>query len=205
MKLTDSSRLRGPLAAAALAIATGAGLIYWTYAERVVAEAALRDESARLAQARARHVKARQTDSTARELIHQLEILRAGGRLNPPDRRGWQNHFLSLQDTLALDKLDWEITPLHPFDDRPTGTPGSEPANASALVATTLKLRGELGHEAHLLQLLERPSAAPRALFVPRYCRLSRAAAVPGPTLTVDCEIDWISLRLPDEKIISAD
>ncbi len=189
MTLPLATRLRSTLVAALIGLAAGAALLGWAHTARRAAEAAVAHESRQLAEARRRHADALRSDAARREALRQLEILRHAGLLVAADRHAWQRHLVALQARLRLDGLDWEISPLRADTDAAT------PPAPGALVAATLRLRGEIAHEGQLLQLLARPPEARHGLFVPRRCRLARAAD--SPALAVDCEIDWISLQLP--------
>lgn len=199
--LPDLRRLQGPLVAGALAIVTSASLIAWTNTERDTTEALLRKEMAQLAEAREQHAETRQTDTDARTALRQLSALQTAGLLTPADRQGWQTHLHTLRQTFQLDRLDWEISPLQPF----TPDDPAVLAKPTALVASTLRLHGEVAHEEQLLRLIQRPPANRAGLFVARHCRLARraldATEARPPALSIDCEIDWISLRLPDQVL----
>ena len=193
------ARLRRPLITGALALLAGGVLLQWSQAEHDGAEAALRQHSARLTQARASHQAARETDAAARNGLRQLEVLRGAGLLGTPDRQAWQQHLLRLQAKLQLEKIEWELSPFKPAAAQGHGAPSEPP---SALHLSTLHIKGELAHEGRLIPLLERPGNASEGLFLPRRCRLTRSQPVPDttdtPTLAADCEIDWLFLRLAD-------
>lgn len=193
------ARLRRPLITGTLALLAGGALLLWSQAEHDAAEAALRQHSARLAQARAAHQAARDADAAARNGLLQLETLRGAGLLDAPDRQAWQQHLLTLQAELQLEKLEWELGPFKPTAAQNHGAPSRPP---SALLLSTLHIKGEIAHEGRLLPLLGRPGNSSEGLFLPRRCRLARSQPVPDvadtPTLAADCEIDWIFLRLPD-------
>lgn len=192
------ARLRRPLIIGALALLAGGSLLLWSQTEHAAAEAALRQHSARLTQARAMHQAARTADAAARDGLQQIETLRKAGLLNAPDRQAWQQHLLGQQGRLGLEKLKWEIGPFKPFEAQGHGAP-AEPH--SALHSTTLHLKGDLAHEGRLLPLLEQPGGSTNGLFLPRHCRLTRSQPEPdsadSPALAADCEIDWLYLRLP--------
>ena len=193
------ARLRRPLITGVLALLAGGALLSWSQAEHNDAEAALRLNTTRLAQARALHQAAREADAAARDGLRQLATLRSAGLLNAPDRHAWQQHLLGLQGQAGQEKLEWEIGPFMPAAAQDHGTPAE---HASALRLATLHLKGRLAHEGRLLPLLERPGSAGGGLFLPRHCRLARSQPAPdsadSPVLTADCEVDWIFLRLPD-------
>ncbi len=198
LPLPDPRRQQGPLVAVALAVVASASLLAWTNTQRNTAEALLREENARLAEARAQHAETRRTDTETRTALRQLSALQTAGLLTPADRQGWQTHLQKLRQEFTLDRLDWEISPLKPFapdDPAPLAKP-------TALVASTLHLHGKIAHEEQLLRLIQRPPANRAGLFVPRHCRLTRSApdeaGAQAPALSIDCEIDWISLRLPN-------
>jgi len=199
MKLPDSGRLRLPLFAGAISLVASAALVYWSHAGRLAAETTLHQQRARLAQTHARHQEALETDATTRRTLHQLNILRSAGFLAPPDRHAWQTYLQARKSSYKLEKLDWEISPLKPY------TRTEPDTSPTALVATTLRLRGDVAHEGQLLAFLEHPTRTPSGLFLPRHCHIARTTATEPPTrtataaLTVDCEIDWISLNLPDK------
>jgi len=203
MKRLPANRLHGPLAALALAALTGASLIYWSHAERAAAEAELGQQHARLAQARASHAAAARLKAETDEALRQWDALQASGRLSPPDRHAWQRHVLAQHEQLGLDRLDWEIGPLHPLDDDAAHAARGEtdPRRTSTLAAATLRLRGEIRHEDQLIAILERPPIAAQALILPRRCQLSRTASdgtsPTGSALAIDCEIAWAGLRRP--------
>ena len=190
---------RRPLIAGTLAILAGAALLLWSQAERDAADALHRQHTTRLTQARAMHQAAREADTTARNGLRQLETLRGTGLLDAPDRQAWQAHLLRLQGKLQLDKLEWE---LGPFASAATEANSPSAGPPSALRVSTLHLKGEVAHEGRLLPLLERPGNSTNGLFLPRRCRLAHKQPAPDtdgtPTLSADCEIDWIFLRLPD-------
>jgi len=189
-------RLRLPLIAGALA-AAGAALMLWSQAERDNAEASLRQHTTRLTQARAMHQAARETDTTAREGLRQIEVLRGQSLLDTPDRRAWQAHLLALRGRLQLDKLEWELGPFAPAA-RQDNAPST--AQPSALRVSTLHLKGEIAHEGQLLALIDRPGSASAGLFLPRRCRLAPSLpteTTDAPALAIDCEIDWLFLQLP--------
>lgn len=192
------AHLGRPLIAGALALLAGGALLAWSQAEHNDAEATLRQHTNRLTQARAMHQAAREADAAARNGLRQIETLRAAGMLEAPDRQAWQQHLLGLQSKLGLDKLKWELGPFRPAAAQEHGAP-NEPT--SALRLATLHLTGAVAHEGRLLPLLERPDNSNKGLFLPRRCRLALGPPVPDatdtPTLTADCEIDWIFLRLP--------
>jgi len=202
MKLSAPGRLRRPILAAAIALCAAAALLAWSHTERFAAETMLKQEDTRLNQARSNHLEAQRTDTETRHALRQLDALRNAGLLTPPDRHAWQTHLLAVQNAFGLDKLDWEISPLQPLEDKETaaiGQPESTARAATNLIGATLKLRGTIAHEEQLLHLLERPPTARQGLFIPRSCRISRILADTATSaLAVDCEIDWISLRLPD-------
>lgn len=198
LPLPDPRRLQGPLVAGALAIVTSASLLAWTNTERNTAEALLREENARLAEARAQHAEISRTDTETRTALRQLTALQTAGVLTPADRQGWQTHLQKLRQAFTLDRLDWEISPLNPFvPDDPALL-----AKPTALVTSTLHLHGKIAHEEQLLRLIQHPPATRTGLFVPRHCRLTRSApdetGAHAPALSIDCKIDWISLRLPE-------
>lgn len=187
------ARLRRPVIAGALAILAGGALVLWSQAERDHAEAALRQHSARLTQARAALQSAREIDAAARHGLQQIQTLRGTGLLDAPDRQAWHHHLLGLQRKLGPGRLEWELSPFKPTSAEDT---------ASALRHTTLHLQGEVAHEGRLLALLERPGGVSNGLFLPRRCRLLRIQPEPDapgtPGLALDCEIDWIFLPLPE-------
>ena len=104
----------------------------------------------------------RETDTAARNGLHQIEALRGQGLLDTPDRRAWQAHLLGLQGKLQLDKLEWELGPFAPAASRDDAPSTSQ---ASALRRSTLHLKGEIAHEGQLLALLDQPPGSASGSF----------------------------------------
>ncbi|MBL0284456.1 MAG: hypothetical protein IPQ01_11495 [Zoogloea sp.] len=154
MKLPDSGRLRLPLFAGAISLVGSAVLVYWSHAERLAAETMLHQQRARLAQTHARHQEALETDATTRRTLHQLNT-RAAPVFSPRQTAMPGKLHAGSQEQLQTGKAGLEISPLKPYS---RTEPDTSP---TALVATTLRLRGEVAHEGQLLAFLEHPTRTP--------------------------------------------
>ena len=204
MKLREDLALLRPTLLLATALLL-AGLFAALFAH--VRAADLRQEheqvSARLrtAQARLGRIEVEAGEIRAATLL--LQDLAARGILGEERRQAWLDQLRRIREARRLFDLQWELQASRPLEtDSAAGEVGDVRVRASRL-----HIRMPLLHEEDLLHFLEDARGQVQAYVRPRRCAIAWApppndpeTTALQPRLLAECELDLITLALPEAR-----
>jgi hypothetical protein len=157
-----------------------------------MASAAQSRQQSAMAQLRQAQKALAQANADAEEIadrltdLQSLSSLRETGQI---DLIHWQEHLESAGQKMGIQRTVMQFSPPEP-------APGE--AGAPRFQQRRLELQLGLLHEGEFLQMIDFIQTYPRALAVPRQCRLARVHNGPTDTfitLQANCTVDWFSYR----------
>ncbi|MFN4325685.1 MAG: hypothetical protein ACK4FP_07330 [Azonexus sp.] len=192
----DLRKLALPILIALALFGTAGALAWWT--QENTRQAGL--ERQRAAEAKSRlEQRLRQFHSEELDLktrLQSLQRLQGSGILGDEQRLDWLEQLRDTQRALRLPGMKYEFAAQTPL-------PGNIPGGP-AWFNSPLRLQLRLVHEGDLLDFLDRIQQQAKALVIVRSCKLAPPS---GPTerpdtptgLTAECELDWLTARLPNQ------
>lgn len=188
----DLVKLRLPLIAAILLLATGLLLAWWSFADVRQAEQE-RDAAARRKDLIAQRLQ--QVRSEEREIKERTQLFQqwqTTGLIGEEKRLEWTEMLRAIQQELRIPGMIYEFGVQAPLE-KVQGT-------AYAWFASPMHLQLQLLHEGDLLDFLSRVEKKAQALVLIRECTLSRAPKVDEPRTTTaqlkaDCDLQWLTVR----------
>lgn len=198
MKFTadDFSRQKWPLLGAMLLITAGlAAPLLALKAEQTAA--ALR--TAAKAERNEFDGKLKRVRNEEREIKEKSALfaaLQTRGILGEEQRLEWIELLRDIREKRRLIDLQYEISPRRPLE-------GPMP-DSGHFFASAMRLQLKLLHEEDLTRLLNDLRQHAKALILVRECAIFRTAREADPRFTAplqaECQIDWVTLRVPPSK-----
>ena len=202
MRRGDWRVLRGAMICLGLALlvsALSSATSYYFYRE---AEAEFSRNKARFETERQRYLALGQQAGLLKTHYPAFDALYRRGVAGPEQRLNWIETLRQAGPALGLARLEYEIGARRALgpDDRPDHGPGH---SAYRVYKSQLRLGLGLLHEADLLRLFDYLDLHARGHYTVKTCRLQPVANMirmaPGmANLTVDCELAWLTINLPD-------
>jgi hypothetical protein len=200
LQLRDIRRIRGPLAAAAVALVVGATTIVlgqrWEGRLQVAHEAAL--AAADAAQTKADGAVADRANVATYKSVY--DDLRRRGVIGIEQRLPWVEYFTDTSLSGNPVDMTLQIAPRRTLEDAP---PTSEPLEGLQFYASKFTLESKLLHDIDALRLLDKLRKVQGASIL-RQCDLKRASDSANSStpylMTMSCEGDIITLDKPAEN-----
>jgi hypothetical protein len=182
-----------PLAAVALMVAAGAGLIVWTKKEQAVAAQQLAGARGERAQAQERLKRIADEEREVNEKLAVYQRLKALRILGEEQRLEWADAMTRIRNGRELLDLRYLVE-----RQRSLASVAGKPANVD-FFASTMKVDIALLHEGDLLAFLNDLRESGNAYYSVRRCGITRTGqAATGativPRLRAECDIDLITI-----------
>jgi len=193
----DFRRIGLSLAAAAVMIAAGGGIVF---ASMQLHQAEKKNKVAaqsRQTESKGKLSRARDEELEIKNKIARFSDLSGRGIIGDEHRLDWIEQIRRIQEARKLIDVQYEIAPQQTLD---AGIlPGS--SGNYAFFASTMQLRLKLLHEDDLLNFLSDLRETAHAHLRVRSCDVERLPKASGdskgipPQLGAECTIDWITIR----------
>lgn len=109
-------------------------------------------------------------------------LQRARSIIGPENHQAWTNGLASLEATHRSTPAEVEWLPSRPLSQGP----------GFVLMGSPMRLRLQLRHEEELLKLIDQFQRVESAWVRPTRCTVRRQPPGSFPSLTADCQFDWI-------------
>jgi hypothetical protein len=182
-----------PLLAVVIMLAAGAGLIFWTKKEQVVAAQQLAGARGERAEAQERLKRIAEEEREVSEKLAVYQRLKALRILGDEQRLEWADAMTRIRNGRELLDLRYIVERQRSL----ASVPG-KPANVD-FFASTMKVDIALLHEGDLLAFLRDLRESGNAYYSVKRCSITRTGQVATgtsivPRLRADCDIDLITI-----------
>lgn len=198
MKLTpqDWKVLRNPLIGFGVALIVLTLLVSYVESRRNEAVQALQTQQAQLNQARQRFQTSGQEKETITKYLPIYQRMIKDGFIGEERRIEWVDNLRNIHQQYKLFNINYSIGTQEEYKPSFALNVGT-----FSLHRSVMKLELAMLHEGDLLTLIEALDQEQTAPFILRQCEITRLsgakANVLAPTLTANCELDWLTIREP--------
>jgi hypothetical protein len=195
----DFKHLQVPIIVAAALVLVGAATVAAMY--KWTAQVKLQSVSAQMArnEADGRLARATEEEREIRLNILQYRRLAERGIIGEEQRLDWIERLATIKASRRLFDIHYDIAQQRKLDSTPTAGP--------VVMVSKMDLKVPLLHEGDLFNLLNDLRATPRGYFQVKKCGIARSAAVDrkvlAPTLTATCELDFFTIREPEQAKVA--
>jgi hypothetical protein len=194
MNVGDVKALRAPVAALLLAVAFGAGAMYYTDVLLNQAKRQLAQHELLLKEARNRLYQSGEEREVITRYLERYQQLQRAGFIGEEQRINWLDGLRIANQRADLFGVDYQIS-----EQRPYAYAQEYNAGQLQLHQSVMKLRFGLLHEADLMRFFSALGQAGAGLFHIDQCLVRRVDAGTTlryqPNLSAECELSWITVR----------
>jgi hypothetical protein len=194
MNVGDVKALRAPVAALLLAVAFGAGAMYYTDVLLKQAKRQLAQHELLLKEARNRLYQSGEEREVITRYLERYQQLQRAGFIGEEQRINWLDGLRIANQRADLFGVDYQIS-----EQRPYAYAQEYNAGQLQLHQSVMKLRFGLLHEADLMRFFSALGQAGAGLFHIDQCLVRRVDAGTTlryqPNLSAECELSWITVR----------
>jgi hypothetical protein len=201
MELRDSRTLRLPLVVLGLLVFFLVLLVGFGWQQKISTELALQLKQKLLNQAIQRYQSSGQEKDKIVQYLPIYQRLIETGFIGEEKRMEWVDYLRTIQQENKLFDIKYTLAAQETYKPTFNLNPG-----LWALHRSVMKLELAMLHEGDLMLLMDELSARNTTPFILRQCELIKQPDTTfvqfGPNMQASCELDWITVREPQDSAV---
>lgn len=199
IRQADLRALRNPLLVLGAAFVAAAASVYLTAQLVASAEAQLREQQARLKEARTRLHKSGEEKELIVRYLESFRRLERAGFVGEEQRINWLDGLRLANQQADLFGVDYQISAQKPYAHASAFDPGP-----IELQQSVMRLRFRLLHEEDVMRFFQALARQNVGLFTIDQCSMHRidtgGVIRYQPNISAECELSWITARVAPRK-----